>query len=109
MRSECREPNLLPYSFRNLVKSANSERATRVTSRFREENLTEILAIVGSNERAAIAFNVLTDQVQGRGFDGNIPYAPVFRDLWTNGHDPLCPVDIINPQGHEFLSPKGSS
>src|SRR6266567_3706222 len=60
-----------------------------------------------SRTRSTITFNISTDQVQDRRGDRNISHTSILGGLWTNGDDPSCPIDVIYPQRHEFLSPQG--
>ena len=69
--------------------------------------MAAIFTTVSCKKRATMAFNVSTDQVQDGSFDRNIPHPSILGGLWTNGNDSSCPIDVIDPQRHEFLSPQG--
>jgi hypothetical protein len=90
------------------IKSANGERAAWVTRGLRQKNHTKILALIGGNEGATIPFQIATDQVQNAGRDGNIAHSSPLRNFWPDGDKTTSPVDVIDPQGHEFLSSQRS-
>jgi hypothetical protein len=90
------------------IKSANGERAAWVTCGLRQKNHSKILALIGSNEGATIPFQIATYQVQNAGRDGNISHSSTLRNFWSDADKTTSPVDVIDPQGHEFLSPERS-
>src|SRR5258708_36998135 len=104
MRRQCWKPHFFPHPFYDFIKSANGERAARVTRGLRQKNRSKILALIGSNEGATIPFQIATYQVQNAGRDGNISHPSTLRNFWPDGDKTTSPVDVIDPQGHEFFS-----
>src|SRR5258708_2059313 len=96
MRGECWEADLLSYPLNDLVKGGSGERTTWVTCRFRQENWTEILAIVSSDERTAISFQVAAQEVEDRRRNRHVPHAPPFGRFRADRHDPVCPIEVID-------------
>src|SRR5258708_32468445 len=88
MRGECWEADLLSYPLNDLVKGGSGERTTWVTCRFRQENWTEILAIVSSDERRAISFQVAAKEVGDRRRNHNGPHAPPLGRVMPDLQDP---------------------
>src|SRR6266568_1246676 len=108
MRGQCRQMDCFPHPFHDLIKSANRERTAWVTRGLRQKNYPKIFTLVGRNEGAAISFQVDTHQMQDGCRDRDMAHPSALGDLWSDGYQTTCPVKVIDPQRHQFLSPQSS-